>query len=277
VNTFVLTLLALLAFAANSLLARAALRPRLVDAATFTAVRLVAGAAVLAVLVRTPRIDAMSTAGTWRSAAALFVYALAFSLAYLRLDAGAGALILFACVQATMIGFGIAFGSRPRRAEWVGLLVSLAGLVVLTSPGLAAPDRWGTTAMALAGVAWGVYSLRGRQAGDPVAANAANFARTVPMALLATLALRGGWHSSWAGLGLALASGALASGVGYALWYAALKGHTPTSAAIVQLAAPVFTAFGGVALFDEPLTLRLGASGVLVLGGIAVAVLGGRR
>lgn len=274
-STLVLTLVALVAFAANSLLARAALRPGLLDATTFTAVRLVAGAVVLVLLARGRRVTALATAGSWVSGAALFVYAFAFSLAYLRLDAGTGALILFACVQATMTSWGMARGAHPRPAEWLGLTLSLAGLVVLTSPGLAAPDGWGAGAMALAGAAWGVYSLRGRGTGDPLTVNASNFVRAAPLALLGSLLLRSAGHFTWVGIGLAVASGGLASGLGYAVWYAALRGHTPASAGIVQLGAPILAAVGGVAFFGEKWSARLLVAGSLVLGGIALAILGG--
>jgi drug/metabolite transporter (DMT)-like permease len=275
-RTAVLTVLALAAFASNSLLARAALRGRLVDPGSFTFVRLATGALVLALLAARPG----PPRGTWRAgssaaAVALFVYALAFSLAYLRLDAGTGALVLFGAVQATMIGWGMAVGHRPSVLEWLGLVVALAGLVLLVAPGLHAPDPAGATLMALAGVGWGAYSLMGRGAADPVAANASSFVRSLPFALGASLVL---WELAYAtvsGLLLAATSGAITSGLGYAVWYAALRGLTPLRAAVLQLAVPVLAAAGGVVFLGERVTLRLAAAGVVVLSGIALAVFAG--
>lgn len=214
--------------------------------------------------------------GSWAGAAMLFVYALAFSLAYLRLDAGTGALVLFAAVQVTMVGGGISTGHRPARREWWGLLISLAGLVLLVAPGLAAPDPIGALLMAGAGAAWGLYSLRGRATADPVAANAASFARAVPLALAASLAFASEAHADARGLVLAAACGAVTSGLGYAIWYRALPGLTPAQAAIVQLAVPVLAAVGGVGLLGETVTLRLLVAGALVIGGIGLAVRGRR-
>ncbi len=272
-KTVVLTALALVAFASNSLLARAALRGQLVDAGTFTLVRLASGALVLGVLAaRTGSPQATWRSGSLTAAVALFAYALAFSLAYLRLDAGTGALVLFGAVQVSMIGWGMATGHRPSALQWLGLLVSLGGLVVLVAPGLRAPDPVGAALMALAGVAWGVYSLRGRGAADPVAANASNFIRAVPLAILAALALSAQRHATARGLLLAATSGAVTSGLGYAAWYAALPGLTPLRAAVLQLAVPVLAAVGGVVLLGESLTLRLAGAGAVVLGGIALAV-----
>jgi drug/metabolite transporter (DMT)-like permease len=271
-----LTALAMLAFAANSLLCRAALAGGHADAASFTAIRLLGGAVSLGVLVRTRGRPAVATRPGWGSAGALFAYALGFSLAYLRLPAGVGALLLFAAVQITMIGAGLRGGERPRVLEWAGLAASSAGLVVLTRPGLARPDPAGALLMLGAGVAWGVYSLRGRQGADAVAVNAANFARAVPLALATSAlgALLGTTHLALPGLLLALASGALASGLGYAVWYAALRGLTATRGAIVQLSVPPLAAAGGVVMLGERVTVRLLVASLLILGGIAVAVLG---
>lgn len=275
-RTFALTCAALTCFALNSLLCRAALGLGLVDAATFTTVRLGSGAITLALIVRGRRGEGRRS-GSWVSAAALFTYAAAFSVAYLRIPAGAGALVLFAAVQATMIGKGLFAGERPGRAEWIGLFLCLAGLVGLTLPGLDAPDPAGVGLMVAAGAAWGIYSLRGRSAPDAVAANADNFARSVPMALALSLVLFGRVHVSSVGLGLAIASGAFSSGVGYAIWYAALAGLTATRAAIVQLAVPPLTAALGVLFLGETLTPRLAVCGLVILGGIALATGQGRE
>jgi drug/metabolite transporter (DMT)-like permease len=267
-----LTLVAMLAFAANSLLCRGALAPAEADAFSFTTLRLVSGAIVLGLLSRAR--SGSGGGGGWASAAALFAYAIGFSLAYLHIPAGVGALLLFGAVQATMIGWGLRHGERPRPREWLGLALALLGLVVLTRPGLAAPDPLGAALMAAAGVAWGIYSLRGR--GEPLAlrANAANFARSAPLALLASLGALAFAAPRLTTLGilLAIGSGAIASGLGYAIWYAALRGLTAPQAAIVQLSVPPLAALGGVLLLDETLTLRLLAAGAAILGGIALAV-----
>ncbi|MCL4806221.1 MAG: DMT family transporter [Thermoanaerobaculia bacterium] len=272
-RTLGLTAAAMAAFAANSLLCRAALGPGLVDAATFTSVRLLSGALVLALLVRLTR-PAARVARDLRAAAALFVYALAFSLAYTRIPAALGALLLFGAVQVTMVGRGLAAGERPGRAEWAGIVLSFGGLVALTLPGLRQGDPGGALLMVGAGVAWGVYSLLGRSSrGDPLAANATHFATAVPLALLVSLASAGfgAPKLSAPGLGLAVASGALASGLGYAVWYAALRGLSSTQAALVQLSVPPLAALGGVLLLGEDVTLRLALSAAAILGGIALA------
>ena len=262
---------ALLGFAANSLLCRAALGGGSIDAASFTALRLASGAAVLALLARRAP---DRRAGSWASAAALAGYAAAFSFAYLRLTAATGALILFAAVQATMLGWGIWRGERPRALEWLGFAIAAGGLVALTLPGLAAPDPLGGALMAAAGLSWGIYSLRGRGARDPLAVTADNFARTLPLAaVLALGALTLAGHATIRGAALAVASGALASGVGYSLWYAALPQLAATRAAIVQLSVPAVTAGAAVALLGEAMTPRFAVAATAILGGVALAVL----
>lgn len=282
-RTTALTVCALSAFASNSLLCRAALRPGLIDAASFTSLRLASGALMLGLLARLLRVERRvsteprSPARTWLPAAALLGYALAFSFAYLRLDAGTGALILFGSVQLAMHGWSLVRGHRLTRAEWAGLTIAVAGLWILTAPGLRAPDPLGAALMALAGLAWGLYSLAGRAALEPIEANAGSFRRALPAALAVSIATIGSCHVSLTGFAFAVASGALTSGLGYALWYAALRGLAPSLAAIVQLAVPVLAAAGGVALLAEPLTPRLIAAGLLVLGGIALATLAPAR
>ena len=274
-----LTAQAMLAFAANSILCRAALTGGHADATSFTALRLAGGAVALGLLARVRKSPRPGGHLAWGSAVALFAYAIGFSLAYLRIPAGAGALLLFAAVQFTMIGAGLLAGERPRLVEWVGLGLSLAGLVVLTRPGLARPDPAGALLMLGAGVAWGVYSLRGRRGADAVAATAASFVRAVPLALGACGlgALLGAMRLDIAGVLLALASGALASGLGYAVWYAALRGLTATRAAIVQLSVPPLAAIGGALVLGEGFPLRLVVASLLIVGGIALAVKGHRR
>ncbi|MFL6593270.1 MAG: DMT family transporter [Luteimonas sp.] len=263
-------MLAMLAFAANSLLCRSALRSAHIDPATFTAVRLVSGAVVLAAIVAV--VGRARLGGNWWSALALFAYAAGFSLAYLRLPAGVGALLLFGAVQATMYAWGMRAGERVVPRQACGLLLAACGLVALVWPGLAAPPPVSAVLMLGAGIAWGVYSLRGQGAGDPTATTAGNFVRSVPMALLLLPTLPGAREADGTGLALAVASGALASGVGYALWYAALPSLKATTAGVVQLSVPVIAAVGGVALLAEPLNLRLVVSGLAVLGGIALAL-----
>ncbi|MFZ0257578.1 MAG: EamA family transporter, partial [Gammaproteobacteria bacterium] len=231
-RTASLTALALVAFAANSLLCRLALRGGEIDAASYTSLRLLAGAAALwAIIAWLGRPREAAHGGSWVSAAMLFVYAIAFSFAYFTLEAGTGALILFGAVQVTMIAAGLKGGERPHTLEWLGLVTAFAGLVCLVFPGLSAPEPLGAVLMALAGIAWGVYSLRGRGNRDPARATAANFGRAVPFALIASVALWADFDLSARGVWLAVASGALASGLGYVMWYAALKGLSTSQAA----------------------------------------------
>lgn len=270
------TALAMAAFAGNSLLCRFALRQGHVDPATFTLVRLASGAAVLGLLARARR-GRGAGGGTWPSALALAVYAAAFSFAYLGLIAGTGALLLFGAVQATMIGHGLRLGERLGRRQLLGLAVACAGLVGLVLPGLSAPPLASALLMAAAGVAWGVYSLRGRGAGDPLAVTAGNFMRAVPLGLALLL----GSHDrlAWDGPGIAyaVASGAVASGLGYALWYQVLPSLKATQAATVQLSVPVLAAIGGVLLLGEPLSFRLALASAAILGGIALVLREGCR
>lgn len=269
-----LTALALVAFAANSLLCRAALAHTRIDAATFATVRLLSGALVLWLLAsrRASPVRAGGGSGDWVSAFALFAYAFAFSFAYVRLPAAAGALLLFAAVQATMIGWGLAQGERLRALQAAGIVLACGGLVGLLLPGLSAPPLMAAVLMVIAGVAWGVYSLRGRRATSALKATAGNFLRTVPMALLASALLAHTARLDPAGIGYAIASGALASGVGYAIWYAVLPSLRATTAATVQLCVPVIAAAGGVVFLDEPLTLRLVLASAAILGGTALAI-----
>jgi drug/metabolite transporter (DMT)-like permease len=273
-----LTTVAMLAFAANSLLCRLALQQDRIDPATFGAVRLLAGALVLAAIVRIGR-RPQGQDGGWRSAALLFAYVALFSFAYVSLAAGTGALILFGAVQLTMLGVGLLRGERFAPAGWLGLALAMAGLAVLLLPGAAAPSPGGAVLMAGAGVAWGGYSLRGRASGsnpaDPLAATAAAFLRAAPLGILLALAFAPLLHADARGVALAVASGALTSGLGYVVWYAALRRLTALRAAAVQLSVPLIAALGGVLLLDEAFTLRLGVAALAILGGIAL-VLGSR-
>jgi drug/metabolite transporter (DMT)-like permease len=273
--TAALTAASLVAFASNSVLCRVALRHGLVDAAAFTFIRLVSGAAVLGLILAATGAG-KRPAGNWKSAAALFAYAAPFSFAYLRLAAGTGALILFGVVQATMIGRDLARGARPGPFEIAGLVLAIAGLVALTAPGLSAPDPLGALLMAIAGMAWGAYSLLGRGVKDPLAATTGNFLRAVVFAVVCLLVARPEWHVEPRGAALAVASGALASGVGYAVWYAALRGLTATRAAIVQLLVPVLAASAGALVLGEEVSLRLIASAAAIFAGVALAMLAPR-
>lgn len=272
-----LTLMALTAFAGNSLLCRLALRHGAIDPGSFTAIRLLTGAAVLWLIVRLRDGRGAGLRGDWPGACALFVYAAAFSFAYVSLSAGAGALLLFGAVQATMIGYGRYTGQRLRGPQKVGLLLASAGLVGLMLPGLSAPPLGGALLMAVAGLAWGVYTLRGKGGGDPLQVTAGNFMRAAVPALALGLA---GWPSAvlhGSGVGYAVASGALASGLGYAIWYTALPGLTLSTAATVQLSVPVLAALGAIVFLHEPFTLRLFLSSCAILGGIAWVVWGRSR
>lgn len=275
-----LTLLAMLAFAANSILCRLALTQTAIDPAGFTLVRIASGAASLWLIARATG-HAKAGAGSWRGAAALLAYAAAFSFAYLTMTAGTGALLLFGAVQATMILAGLYRGERLVPLQWGGLALALGGLALLLAPGLSAPDPPGALLMVTAGAAWGVYSLLGRASRDPIATTAGNFLRAAPMAaVLALLAppLSGGgplWDQG--GLAYAVLSGALASGVGYSIWYAALPALTAARAASVQLSVPVITALVAVLALGERITPVLAVSSVAVLGGIALVILAKSR
>lgn len=270
-RVFVLTLLAMLAFAGNSLLCRAAFHATRIDAASFTSIRVVAGAIALWLIVRV-RSGKGQTGGSWASALALFAYAATFSFAYVSLTAATGALLLFGAVQATMIGVGLWRGERLRRWQLLGLACAIGGLVGLLLPGLSAPPPHGAALMLAAGVAWGVYSLRGRGSGDPLRVTAGNFLRAVPFAAALSLSMLSSTSFDAAGAALAVASGAITSGIGYAIWYTALPGLKAASAATVQLSVPLIAALGGIVLLGEPLTLRLLMASVAILGGIAMVI-----
>ena len=266
-----LTSLAMIAFAGNSLLCRQALIHTAIDPASFTTIRLVSGALVLWLLVRVQK-DAPAGEGSWASAFALFTYAAGFSFAYISLSAASGALLLFGAVQATMISYGIWSGERLRLLQTFGVLLAFGGLVGMLLPGLSAPPMLGALLMIGAGVAWGVYSLLGKGAGDPIRVTAGNFMRAVPITLLLSILTLNLATVDLAGLYYAVASGALASGMGYAIWYTVLPALKNTSAASVQLSVPVIAALGGIVFLGEPVTLRLMLASVAILGGIALVI-----
>ncbi|MFN6963795.1 MAG: DMT family transporter [Pyrinomonadaceae bacterium] len=277
-KTFIYTAFALVAFAFNSILCRMALRPDEIDPAGFTAIRLASGAVTLGLLVYlTSDNKGVLKTGHWLSAIFLSAYAICFSFAYMGLNAGTGALILFGSVQLSMIGVAMIRGESPSGKEWLGLVVAAGGLVYLLWPGLTtSPPTTSAALMAAAGIAWGGYTLRGKGSSSPLADTAGNFIRTVPMAAVAAVVYLRDLHLTQRGVLLAVISGAIASGIGYTAWYAALKHHTATRAAILQLSVPLITAAGGVLLLSEAATTRLWISAALILGGIAVATLARR-
>ena len=278
-RTIALTATAMVAFAANSVLARLALAGSAIDDLGYTGWRLASGAVVLFLLTRMVgrRDTTPAVAGSWAQAAALFGYALAFSIAYLWLGAAVGAIVLFGAVQFGMIARALVAGDRPGAVEWMGLAVAFAALVWLVSPGVAAPSPLGVALMAFAGLCWAAYSLLGRGSVDPLADTAGNFIRCLPVAVLL---IAWGWRvhpPDTAGLAYAMASGALASGLGYAVWYAVLPALSRVTAASVQLTVPAIAAAGAVVFIGEPLTTRMVAASLAILAGIALAILAGER
>jgi drug/metabolite transporter (DMT)-like permease len=297
-KVFILTLFAMIAFASNSLLCRAALKQTTIDPASFTFVRIFSGAVALWIILRirwlivdrttAPLVESSPGwslitdhwslhAGNWSSATALFVYAAAFSFAYVDLSAGTGALLLFGAVQATMILWGFYKGERLDALQVVGLIIAIAGLIVLVFPGISAPPLSASILMLVAGIGWGVYSLRGKVraelAFDAIAATSGNFLRAVPFAAAVSIIAFASFHFDWLGFSYAVISGAITSGLGYVLWYAALPGLKAASAATVQLSVPVLAATGGILLLGEAITLRYVLASVAVLGGIALVVI----
>lgn len=266
----------MLAFAGNSVLCRGALKQAHIDPASFTAIRLVSGALVLALIV-TLRGARPAAAGNWLSAAALFAYAACFSFAYVGLTTATGALLLFGSVQATMIGYGRWRGERLTGWQVLGMLCALAGLVALLLPGLAAPPAGRAALMIAAGAAWGAYSLRAKSAGDPTRATAGNFLRAAVLAALLYLPFFAAASTDRAGVMYALASGAITSGLGYAIWYTALQGLRAATAATVQLSVPAIAALGGVLLLAEPLTWQLAGAFAAIVGGMAIVILTRQR
>lgn len=274
-KTFSYTVFALVAFALNSILCRLALGARAIDAASFTSIRLVSGAISLFVISQFfDKKESNATRGNWFSALFLFLYAVCFSFAYIDLTTGTGALILFGSVQATMIFAALLKGERPNILEWLGLIFALGGLIYLVFPGLSAPPPASSALMATAGIAWGFYTLRGKGTANPLRETTGNFLRAVPMTAVAFLFFLPQIHLSQKGILLAALSGAVTSGVGYSVWYAALKFHTATRAAILQLSVPALAGIGGVILLAETVSLRLLGATLLIVGGICLAILG---
>jgi len=260
------------AFAANSLLCRLALAEGLIDAATFTSVRIIAGAVTLGFIVLLRKRTHERPSTNWRTVAMLFTYMVFFSFAYLSLSAGTGALLLFGSVQLTMFVVALREGERFPLLSWGGFALAIMGLIFLVLPGVTAPNPLGAILMTVAGIAWGAYSLMGRNVADPLEATAKNFMYSVPLVLMVSLFFLPEFSSSYGGLALAIASGAVTSGCGYVIWYAALPGLTATRAATVQLSVPVIAAFGGILLLSELITPRLLLASAATLGGVAIVL-----
>ncbi|MCB1540138.1 MAG: DMT family transporter [Rhodoblastus sp.] len=271
-RTVGLTAVAMLAFAANSILCRLALAHGAIDPASFTLVRIASGVITLwLILALSGRASAVR--GSWRAGLALFAYAAAFSFAYITLSAGSGALLLFGAVQATMVTTGLVRGERLAGLQWIGFVTALGGLAALLAPGVSAPPIIGACLMLCAGVAWGAYSLFGRGATDPLAATGGNFLRALPMGLvLLVIAAIFGLKGDMSGIAYAILSGAVASGLGYSIWYAALPGLSSAQGASVQLSVPVITAVAGALMIGETITLRLALCSIAILGGIALVI-----
>ena len=273
-RAIVYTSITMLAFAGNSILCRMALRDGAIDPASFTSIRLLSGAVALLLIVRLTSNDAsIREHGGWISALVLFFYAICFSYAYISLSAGAGALILFGFVQGTMIAMALWSGDRPSVSEWLGWLLAFGGLVWLLIPGIEAPPAIGATLMALAGIGWGVYSIRGRNETNALVSTCSNFVYSIAFVIVLTAIMYTNADITNRGVILAIVSGALTSGVGYVIWYTALNYLSAMQAALVQLSVPAIAAAGGVILLAEPVSLRLLTSGALILGGISLALI----
>ena len=275
VKSLILTILALIAFAANSVLCRMALGEERIDASSFTVIRLLSGVLVLLTIVKiTNSKKSLSSRGSWFAGMMLFLYAITFSFAYMTLDTGTGALILFGAVQITMIFLSLFSGNRLHLSEWVGVSIAFMGFVYLVFPGVTAPSVTGFILMSVAGIAWGVYTLKGRGSDDPLLETSSNFLRAVPFIIVLAITAVNTAQYSIEGILLAVLSGGIASGIGYAIWYSALGGLSVTQAAVVQLSVPVIAALGGVIFVSETLTWRLILSSLMILGGILLVVMG---
>jgi drug/metabolite transporter (DMT)-like permease len=273
-KTMSFTGLALIAFAANSVLCRLALGGETIDAASFTTIRLLSGVCVLLLILRLKKQADTQVKGSWRASLMLFIYAITFSYAYISLDTGTGALILFGSVQITMILISLLSGARLHTTEWLGMGAAFTGFVYLILPGVTAPSISGFLLMTCAGIAWGGYTLLGRGSENPLGDTAHNFLRTIPFVLVLVLLTVQSAHYTSEGILLAVISGGIASGIGYTLWYMALGGLSVTQAAVLQLSVPVIAALGGIIFVSEAVTTRLLMSSVLILGGILLVVLG---
>lgn len=280
-KTALLTFVALIAFAANSVLCRMALADNSIDASSFTSIRLISGSVVLLLLVflrskfRTG--DKQIIKGSWTSGAFLFLYAACFSFAYITLDAGVGALIAFASVQITMISYALIKGRKLNNREWIGVILAFAGFVYLVSPGINAPPLEGFVLMTVSGFGWGMYSVRGKTSENPLEDTSFNFLRSLPYLVIVMIIGMNKFNFSERGVLLAIASGAVTSGIGYTIWYMALNGLNNVQASVVQLSVPALAAAGGILLLSEELSLRFVLSSTIILGGIYLVITGKRK
>lgn len=274
-KTIILTSLALIAFAANSVLCRLALGNEAIDASSFTVIRLLSGTIVLLIIISTTRnTTGTSSKGSWAAGFMLFLYATTFSYAYISLDTGTGALILFGSVQITMILLSLISGTRLHITEWAGVVIAFTGFIYLILPEITTPSIVGFMLMTVAGIAWGIYTLKGRSSKSPLMDTAYNFLRTTPFVVLLAISTINNVNYSSEGIVLALLSGGITSGIGYTIWYIALGGLSSTQAAVLQLSVPVIAALGGIIFVSEAVTFRLTISAAMVLGGILIVVLG---
>jgi len=275
IKTIFLTGLALIAFAANSVLCRLALKNEAIDPSSFTVIRLLSGAFVLLIILGITRnTSRLSSTGSWTASVMLFLYAVTFSYAYVSLDTATGALILFGSVQITMILRSLISGSRLHITEWTGVVISFAGFIYLILPGISTPSIIGFILMTIAGIAWGIYTWKGLGSKSPLMDTTYNFLRTIPFVALLAIVTMNNINYSAEGIILALLAGGVTSGIGYTIWYVALDGLSSTQAAVLQLSVPVIAAFGGVIFVSETITYRLIISTAMVLGGILMVVLG---
>jgi len=278
-KTIIFTFLALIAFAANSVICRAALKDQLIDPGAFTVIRLVSGAAVLLLLVyfRHFKKNSKRSKGSWISAMMLFMYATAFSFAYVSIDTATGALIVFGAVQITMITYALLKGYKMHGSEWLGMLIAFIGFVYLMLPGAQSPPVLGAVIMTISGIGWGMYSVLGKKSENPLEDTAYNFLRSIPFLLLILFFLIHEQNYSVQGVLLALLSGMVTSGLGYTIWYMALRGLTTIQASVVQLFVPVLAGIGGFLFLNEIISLRLWISALLILGGILLLNLKKRK
>ncbi|MFT4712971.1 MAG: drug/metabolite transporter (DMT)-like permease [Candidatus Azotimanducaceae bacterium] len=267
-----LTTLAMIAFAANSVLCRMSLGANLIDAASFSSIRLISGTAGLLFIIVVRDRALKLTQPRPPTILALAIYMVCFSFAYHSLSAGSGALLLFGFVQLTMLGTAIYRGERLSPFGWTGLAIAFSGLVYLMLPGVEAPSPIYSVFMAVAGLAWGIYSILGADGSDATTSTATNFLYATPLALLVSVVQIDVMIITWQGVLLSIASGAITSGVGYAIWYTALKHIKAISAAIIQLSVPALATFGGVLFLAEALTFRIILATVLTIGGISLVL-----
>lgn len=271
--------LALIAFAANSVLCRMALGSDSIDPVSFTSIRLIGGAIALTVIylfTKEPKQKKEASCNCyidWYTGIALYIYAFAFSLAYISLSSGTGALILFGSVQITMLIAATKRGEKMRFYQWIGFLIAVAGIVYLVSPGISAPDIYGASLMIVSGIAWGVYSIAGKSVTNPISATKGNFIKASIIAIPVSMIALKSYQATPLGLSLALISGVITSGLGYVIWYKVVPLITTTQAAVLQLLVPLLAAIGGVLFIAEDFTLRLAISSLLILGGVILSVL----